>query len=187
MRLSFPGNTGLVDGPLPGRGISDTCRAIDIPNGPVFMYSEPSTGGLRRMSDEIEREARLSEKIEEAASIIVRSRRMVAATGAGISKESGIPTFREPDGLWSRHRPEELATREAFLSDPKLVWGWYRERLRLAREVEPNPGHSTALPAHHTERRHPPQESGEQRDRRAPRVHRTLPLLRLRPPGAGMP
>lgn len=93
------------------------------------------------MSGDTEQEARLSGKIEQAAAIIARSRRMVATTGAGISKESGIPTFRDPDGLWSRYRPEELATREAFLSNPKLVWGWYRERLRLAREVQPNPAH----------------------------------------------
>ncbi len=93
------------------------------------------------MSDDTERNERLREKIEEAASILARSRRTVATTGAGISQESGIPTFRDPEGLWSKHRPEELATREAFLSNPKLVWGWYRERLRLAREVRPNPGH----------------------------------------------
>jgi len=89
----------------------------------------------------MEREETLPEKIKEAASLFARSRRMVAATGSGISKESGIPTFRDPDGLWLRHRPEELASREAFLSDPDLVWRWYRERLRLARSVEPNPGH----------------------------------------------
>lgn len=91
------------------------------------------------MSGDMEEE--LSEKIEQAAAIIAGSRRIVTTTGAGISKESGIPTFRDPDGLWSRYRPEELATREAFLSDPKLVWRWYRERLRLARDVQPNPAH----------------------------------------------
>ncbi len=93
------------------------------------------------MPKEKDREEKLSDRIEEAASILARSRRMVVVTGSGISKESGIPTFREADGLWSRHRPEELATREAFLSDPGLVWRWYRERLRLARSVEPNPAH----------------------------------------------
>jgi NAD-dependent deacetylase len=93
------------------------------------------------MSDDIEQKDRLPEGIEEAASIIARSHRIVVTTGAGISKESGIPTFREADGLWNRYRPDELATREAFLSNPKLVWGWYRERLRLAREVQPNPAH----------------------------------------------
>ncbi len=79
--------------------------------------------------------------IEEAASVIAGSRRLVVTTGAGISQESGIPTFRDPGGLWKRYKPEQLATREAFLSDPALVWGWYRERRRLAREAEPNTGH----------------------------------------------
>lgn len=93
------------------------------------------------MNDDDMQEEGLSERMRRAAALIARSRRLVVTTGAGISKESGIPTFRDPDGLWSRYRPEELASREAFLSDPKLVWGWYRERLRLAREVEPNPAH----------------------------------------------
>jgi NAD-dependent deacetylase len=93
------------------------------------------------MTYDADREEDPSGKIKRAAGMIARSRRLVVTTGAGISKESGIPTFRDPDGLWSKHRPEELASREAFLSDPKLVWGWYMERLRLAREVEPNPAH----------------------------------------------
>lgn len=50
---------------------------------------------------------------------------MVALTGAGISAESGIPTFRGQGGLWRRYRAEELATPEAFARDPKLVWEWY--------------------------------------------------------------
>jgi NAD-dependent deacetylase len=93
------------------------------------------------MSDDMEWKERLGERIEEAASVIARSRRIVVTTGAGISRESGLPTFRDPEGLWNKYRPDELATREAFLSNPKLVWGWYRERLRQAREVQPNPGH----------------------------------------------
>jgi NAD-dependent deacetylase len=66
---------------------------------------------------------------------------LVVSTGAGISKESGIPTFRDLDGLWESHRPEELATREGFASNPGLVWRWYRERLATAEAHEPNPGH----------------------------------------------
>lgn len=93
------------------------------------------------MTDNANHGESLSGKISRAAGMIARSRRLVVTTGAGISKESGIPTFRDPDGLWSKYRPEDLASREAFLSDPKLVWGWYRERLRLARETEPNPAH----------------------------------------------
>ena len=70
------------------------------------------------------------------------ARRVAVLTGAGISAESGIPTFRDAlTGLWARFRPEDLATPEAFARDPELVWRWYRERRRRLGTVEPNPGH----------------------------------------------
>ncbi len=63
-------------------------------------------------------------------------------TGAGISAESGIPTFREAQtGLWARYRPEDLATPSAFQRDPKLVWTWYQWRRDLVAGAEPNAGH----------------------------------------------
>lgn len=63
-------------------------------------------------------------------------------TGAGMSAESGIPTFRGThDSLWSRFDPMRLATAEAWRDDPALVWGWYRWRMHLVREAEPNAGH----------------------------------------------
>ncbi len=63
-------------------------------------------------------------------------------TGAGISAESGVPTFREAQsGLWSKYDPMELATPDAFLRDPELVWRWYRWRRELVAEANPNPGH----------------------------------------------
>jgi len=62
-------------------------------------------------------------------------------TGAGISAESGVPTFRGKDGLWNKFRPEELATMEAFLKNPKLVWEWYEYRRKLISTVEPNQAH----------------------------------------------
>lgn len=62
-------------------------------------------------------------------------------TGAGISAESGIPTFRDPDGLWEKFDPQELANVEAFLENPELVQGWYRHRRQLVEEAEPNEGH----------------------------------------------
>ncbi len=62
-------------------------------------------------------------------------------TGAGISAESGIPTFRGKDGLWNKYDPTELATPEAFKRDPKLVWEWYDWRRQLIAKAEPNEGH----------------------------------------------
>jgi len=70
------------------------------------------------------------------------ARRVAVLTGAGISAESGVPTFREAQtGLWARYNPEELATPEAFRRDPRLVWEWYAWRQERVRRAEPNPGH----------------------------------------------
>ena len=63
-------------------------------------------------------------------------------TGAGISAESGVPTFRDAlTGLWSKYEPEELATPAAFRANPKLVWDWYAWRRQQVKSVQPNPGH----------------------------------------------
>ncbi len=67
--------------------------------------------------------------------------RVAILTGAGISAESGIPTFRGEEGLWKKYRPEELATPTAFSRDPKLVWEWYDWRRGIIGQKEPNPGH----------------------------------------------
>lgn len=70
--------------------------------------------------------------------------RVVALTGAGVSAESGLPTFREAQtGLWARYRPEELATPEAFDMDPRLVWEWYAWRHSLVERAVPNAAHRT--------------------------------------------
>jgi NAD-dependent deacetylase len=70
------------------------------------------------------------------------ARYVVVLTGAGMSAESGVPTFRDAqEGLWSRYRPEQLATPEAFAADPALVWGWYEWRRHLALAVRPHAGH----------------------------------------------
>lgn len=62
-------------------------------------------------------------------------------TGAGVSQESGVPTFRGAEGLWRRLRPEELATPQAFARDPRLVWEWYGERRELVAACRPNAAH----------------------------------------------
>ena len=81
--------------------------------------------------------------IERAAEILRPAQRVAVLTGAGISAESGVPTFRGPDGLWRRFRAEDLATPEAFARDPKLVWEWYDWRRGKIAGVDPNPGHAT--------------------------------------------
>ncbi len=71
-----------------------------------------------------------------------RARRIVVFTGAGVSAESGIPTFRDAlSGLWQHRDPMALATPEGFLADPPLVWGWYEWRRLKVRHALPNPGH----------------------------------------------
>src|SRR6185312_15379951 len=69
------------------------------------------------------------------------NQRILVITGAGISAESGIPTFRGKGGYWRNLDPAKLATPEAFAADPRLVWEWYRERRATIRRAEPNPGH----------------------------------------------
>jgi NAD-dependent deacetylase len=73
---------------------------------------------------------------------LARSRHVCVLTGAGISAESGIPTFRDAQqGLWARFRPEDLASRAGFEADPRRVWQWYQWRRSLVRRAEPNAGH----------------------------------------------
>lgn len=79
--------------------------------------------------------------IEEAARLIARSRFLIAFTGAGISAESGIPTFRGKNGLWENYRVEEVATPQAFSRNPELVWKFYRMRMQKMREARPNRAH----------------------------------------------
>ncbi len=79
--------------------------------------------------------------IEKAVELITKSKHLTALTGAGVSAESGIPTFRGKDGLWNKYRPEELATPEAFARNPELVWKWYAWRMELVFNAKPNPAH----------------------------------------------
>ena len=83
---------------------------------------------------------RMSDDISDR---LVKSQKIVFVTGAGISQESGIPTFRGKDGLWRKYDPMKLATIDAFYEDPKLVWEWYEERRSNILNAKPNPGHVT--------------------------------------------
>lgn len=71
----------------------------------------------------------------------LRPRKVVVFTGAGVSADSGIPTFRGADGLWRNFRAENLATPEAFRRDPQLVWEWYEWRRGIIRSAKPNAAH----------------------------------------------
>lgn len=79
---------------------------------------------------------------DEIAALARSARRVAVLSGAGISAESGVPTFREvQQGLWEQFSAQDLATPEAFEEDPALVWTWYRWRQSLIQAVDPNPGH----------------------------------------------
>ncbi len=79
--------------------------------------------------------------LESACERLALAQRIAVLTGAGISAESGVPTFRGEGGLWENHRPEELATPGAFARDPDLVWRWYQWRRELISQCKPNPAH----------------------------------------------
>lgn len=81
------------------------------------------------------------ELLKKAADIIMSSNYFIALTGAGISKESNVPTFRGEDGLWKRYNATELATPSAFARNPSLVWEWYAWRQELIGNCSPNPAH----------------------------------------------
>ncbi len=80
-------------------------------------------------------------KLKEVAQLLQSRPSLAILTGAGISAESGVPTFRGADGLWRQFRAEELATPEAFARNPQLVWEWYDWRRQKIQAVRPNPAH----------------------------------------------
>ena len=79
--------------------------------------------------------------MEQTRAWLKQARSVAVLTGAGVSEESGVPTFRGKGGLWRQYRPEDLATPEAFERDPRLVWEWYDWRRSLIAKAHPNPGH----------------------------------------------
>ena len=86
----------------------------------------------------------LSQMLHRLANELRKATRILCLTGAGVSAESGVPTFRDARGLWEGARAEDLATREAFQRDPDLVWRFYRSRRLKLLSVYPNPAHEIA-------------------------------------------
>ncbi len=84
---------------------------------------------------------RLEEKIRVAAQWLGEAEKVCVLTGAGVSAESGVPTFRGADGLWKKYRATDLATPQAFNKNPALVWEFYNWRRELIARVKPNPAH----------------------------------------------
>ena len=82
-----------------------------------------------------------AQKVEQAAEWLRDAGRVAVLTGAGVSAESGVPTFREAGGLWEGNRPEEVATPEAFHADPEMVWRFYQARRSGLLKCRPNPAH----------------------------------------------
>ncbi len=85
-----------------------------------------------------------TKQLKKVTSIIQKAKLPIMLTGSGISSESGVPTFRGEQGFWRNRRPEELATREAFEQNPKLVWEWYNSRKKLILQCTPNRAHFAA-------------------------------------------
>ena len=83
----------------------------------------------------------MADAIARARALLKDAATVVVLTGAGVSAESGVPTFRGAGGLWKQFRPEDLATPEAFARDPRLVWEWYAWRRTLVAECTPNEAH----------------------------------------------
>jgi NAD-dependent deacetylase len=83
----------------------------------------------------------LNQFSDELIDRLLKARVVSSLTGAGVSAESGVPTFRDPGGIWEKFRPEQLANFEAFMSNPDFVWSWYQHRREIMREVKPNAGH----------------------------------------------
>jgi len=80
--------------------------------------------------------------LQTAAQRVASASSVAVLTGAGVSKESGVPTFRDAlEGLWAQYDPTQLATPNAFQANPKLVWDWYEYRRQMVANVQPNPGH----------------------------------------------
>lgn len=94
----------------------------------------------------------MTEEIHQLAEQLTKANAVTVLTGSGISADSGVPTFRDPqEGLWAQYQPQDMATPEAFRRDPAFVWQWYQWRRKRVQSVEPNAGHRALadLARHH--------------------------------------
>ncbi len=93
----------------------------------------------------------MTDEFDQVADILRHVTRVAVLTGAGVSADSGVPTFRASDGLWEGHRIEDVATPSGFARDPDLVWEFYNQRRVNVAGVTPNPGHDAlaALERHY--------------------------------------
>jgi NAD-dependent deacetylase len=108
----------------------------------VIIRSEWTSGNAAMIGVVMEMDANISAELDRIKEGLTSATRITVLSGAGISAPSGIPTFRgEQDSLWSRYRPEELATPSAFARDPELVWRWYDWRRSLIAAAKPNAAH----------------------------------------------
>jgi NAD-dependent deacetylase len=108
-------------------------------------------GKIRPVHRIASKETGMDGALETAAKVMAAAQQVTCLTGAGISAESGVATFRDAQtGHWSKFNPEQLASQVGFARDPSLVWRWYMARLRTLGKVHPNPGHLAlaALAAH---------------------------------------
>ena len=79
--------------------------------------------------------------MDELIDALNRAQTVFVLTGAGMSADSGLPTFRGVDGYWGRYRVEDLASPDGFRRDPVMVWRWYNERIEAYSDAKPNAGH----------------------------------------------
>ncbi len=86
-------------------------------------------------------EQKMFERLKRVADEIKKAKSVAVLTGAGISKASGIPTFRDKDGLWKKFSFSQFATYQAFRKNPKEVWSWYNYRKKIIKQAKPNPAH----------------------------------------------
>src|SRR4029078_3830641 len=112
--------------------------ALRIPHSALLCYPHLIS---RPQEAPVSTDPELERSLARAADPLHDANRVCVRTGAGVSAESGVPTFRASDGLWEGHRIEDVATPMGFRRDPLLVWRFYNMRREAVSKVQPNGGH----------------------------------------------